>query len=446
MGGDDERRRAGADSAGAGHGLGAHDPVGQLSPQPWMQWPETRTVIAALTADGAEVRFVGGCVRDALLHRPVKDIDIATPDPPERVVALLEAAGLKAVPTGMDHGTVTAVAGRRTFEVTTLRRDVETDGRHAVVEWSADWKADAARRDFTINAMSARPDGAVFDYFDGLRHLAHGRIVFVGRPTVRIREDVLRILRFFRFYARYGRPPPDRDALKACQMLAGELRHLSVERIRDELLKILETDAAANVLLLMRGERVLEVVLPEAHEFGRLRQLVFLETRGLCLEEVGTDPLRRLAAVLKNGPETAAAVAERLKLSAREAARLTAAADTEGGPAPQWSRAARVALLRRVGREAFRDRALLRWAGQRAEEGRTDARVTDAWIRLLEDARTLPVPEFPLRGRDVLAFGVPPGPEVGRILRDLEEWWESQDFRPDRDALLAEARRRIPGS
>lgn len=424
-------------------------PMGQLSPQPWMAWPQTHAVIAALTARGAEVRFVGGCVRDALLHRPCKDIDIATPDRPEVVMELLAAAGLKVVPTGLSHGTVTAVAGegtdQRTFEVTTLRRDVATDGRHAEVEWTTDWVADAARRDFTINAMSATPDGAVYDYFDGLAHLHHGRVMFVGRPQARIREDYLRILRFFRFYARFGRPPIDHDALKACQMLAGGIDDLSAERVRDELLKILEAEAAPDVLLLMRGERVLAHVLPEAAEFGRLRQVVFLETRGLRLPGLEVDPLRRLAAVLADDAD-AAAVAARFRLSNHQTARLAAMVDGTMRPWPTLDRQERQALLRRAGRDAVRDRALILWSGQRALEGHVMAQRTAEWVALLDDAATLEIPEFPLRGQDLLDLGQTPGPGVGQLLAELEAGWEAGGYRADRDTLLALARTKLTGS
>jgi len=420
--------------------------MGQLSPQPWMEWPQTRAVLAALTAGGSEVRFVGGCVRDALLHLPSKDIDIATPEVPERVVALLNAAGIKAVPTGIAHGTVTAVVGegaeQRTFEITTLRRDVATDGRHAEVEWTTDWAADAARRDFTINAMSATPDGAVYDYFDGLEHLHHGRIVFVGRAMSRIREDYLRILRFFRFYARFGRPPINREGLKACQALADGLDGLSGERVRAELFRILETNAAADVLLEMRGERVLQHVLPEATDVGRLRQMIFLETRGLRMDGLKADPLRRLAAVVGDGAD-AATLAQRLKLSTREADRLAVMTDVSVRPWPTMGTVERQGLLRRVGREAVRDRALLLWSGQRALEGRTDSRNTAAWVSLLEDAANLAVPAFPLRGRDLLELGMTPGPHLGAVLHELESWWETAAYVPDREAVLAEARVRL---
>ena len=187
--------------------LRSNQPVGKLHPQPWMTAPETRLVLEALAEAGCEVRFIGGCVRDAVLKRPVRDIDLALPLPPDQVINLLRQAGIKVIPTGVDHGTVTAVVSSMHFEITTLRMDVETYGRRAKVAFIDDWSADAARRDFTFNALSCTPDGDIYDYFDGLEDLGHGRVRFVGDARDRIGEDVLRLLRFFRFYAHYGRPP-----------------------------------------------------------------------------------------------------------------------------------------------------------------------------------------------------------------------------------------------
>ncbi|KAF0137295.1 MAG: poly(A) polymerase [Rhodospirillaceae bacterium] len=264
-------------------------PVGQLPPQPWLTHPATRRVIAALTAEGGEVRFVGGCVRDALLQRSVNDIDLATPERPELVLARLAQASLRALPTGLAHGTVTALVDGQTFEITTLRRDVACDGRRAVVAYTDNWAEDAARRDFTINALSADPAGSVYDPFDGLPDLHHGRVRFVGSPRTRIEEDVLRLLRYFRFHGWYGRPPPDREALAACRALAPRLATLSAERVRDELWKILLVPDPASMLLLMQGERVLAHVLPEAGAFGCLRLLAWFEGHGLRVEGTSTS-------------------------------------------------------------------------------------------------------------------------------------------------------------
>ena len=422
-------------------------PIGQLSPQVWRDWPETRAVIAAFQAEGVEVRFVGGCVRDALAHRPVRDVDLATPAPPDRVVALLEQAGLKAVPTGLAHGTITAVVGSRAFEITTLRQDVETDGRHARVRWSSDWMADAARRDFTLNALSARPeDGAVFDYFEGLEDLAHKRVRFIGRPLDRIDEDVLRILRFFRFQATYGGAGVNADALAACRLRAPRLAELSGERVRDELLKIIAAERATETLLLMRGERILNVILPEATHFGRLRQMVFFETRGLRLPGLAVDPLRRLAALIEADQSAVPALADRLRLSGEQRKRLAALAapaEEETTPTPALSPHQRRAVLHRLGPGLFLDRALLAWAEERAQEGHTDAQGSAAWITLLEEAAHGPLPSFPLRGHYLLALGLDPGPAVGRLLRVLEDWWLHHGCHPTHTDVLEEARRRL---
>lgn len=257
------------------------DPVGQLSPQDWLDAPETKAVLAALTADGAEVRFVGGCVRDAILRRPIKDVDIATHDPPQRVLALLDEAGITAIPTGIDHGTVTAVMGKEHFEITTLREDVESYGRHARVAYTSDWAADAARRDFTMNAMFADAQGRVYDPFNGLADLGAGHIRFVGNPLRRIEEDVLRLLRYFRFQAHYGRPPMDREALSACRKMAPRLATLSGERVAGEILRLLLAPDPASVMVVMQAEKILEHVLPEATALARLKVLSWLDRKSV---------------------------------------------------------------------------------------------------------------------------------------------------------------------
>jgi poly(A) polymerase len=410
-------------------------PVGQLSPQPWFTAPQTHQVIAALQAGGKKVRFVGGCVRDSLAGKPVKDVDIATPDSPETVIALLEGAGLRAIPTGIDHGTITALCDGETYEITTLREDVETDGRHAVVAWTNDWMADAARRDLTINALSASPEGAVYDYFDGLQDLAHGRVRFVGRAMDRISEDALRILRFFRFHGRYGRGSPNADALEACRAQVAALKDLSGERIAQELLKILAAPSATEIMLAMQGIRVLATILPELKNIGALRQLVFLETRGLCLPGLAPDPLRRLSCLIGSAVE-AEAVADRLRLSNSQRHRLVAVFGLEMPPL-DLPHAAFRRILRRSGGVVMADVLLRHWAEQRAVEARTNATQTEVYRQRLEDAFSWDAPRYPLQGRDLLAAGLPPGPELGRLLAAGERYWEEQDFAPSAADILA---------
>jgi poly(A) polymerase len=409
-------------------------PVGRLDPQPWMTAPETRAVIAALTAEGAEVRFVGGCVRDAVIGRPVKDIDIATHDPPERVMALLRRAGITVVPTGLKHGTVTAVIGPSHFEITTLRRDVETFGRHATVEFTDDWIADAARRDLTINALFCAPDGRLFDPFGGLADLRAGRVRFVGDASTRIREDVLRLLRFFRFYAWYGTPPPDEAALAAARALAPLLPSLSGERVCGETLKLLAAPNPAPVVTLMRDLGVLANFLAEGTNIARLAAMVTVEGVAPPRLVPSADPIRRLAALIDGGIAAALAVATRLRLSNAERDRLVA---LSAGPWPvvDLDGPARRRLLYRLNADRFRNAALYAWADA-LSGGATGDRRAEEWLELIACADTT-LPSFPLKGRDALELGLPPGPEIGRLMDEVEAWWIDGDFRADRAACLA---------
>jgi poly(A) polymerase len=404
----------------------------RLPRQPWMSAPATRAVVAALTAGGSEVRFVGGCVRDALLGRAVTDIDIATPDEPARVIELLEAAGLKAVPTGIDHGTVTAVALHQPFEITTLRRDVESYGRRAKVAFTDDWIEDAARRDFTFNAMSCAPDGQLYDPFGGAADLEAKRVRFVGDAEARIREDVLRLLRFFRFYAHYGAPPPDAEALAAVERLAPLLPTLSGERIAAETLKLLAARDPATVLRLMQHHGVLAHFLPEGSQLDRLARLTAIE-RSLNLKP---EPPRRLAAVLES-EAAARAVAARWHLSNALRDRLVEAL-TPPAPTPALDDKTRRVLRYELTAEAFRDRGLLAWAGDES------AREV-GWRELIALTDWTP-PRFPLRAQDAIELGIAPGPALGELLRDMERWWIEGDFRADRRACLAELKRRVGGA
>ena len=401
-----------------------------------MTAPQTRAVFAALTTAGAEVRFVGGCVRDAICGRSVHDIDIATTAPPERAVELLEKAGIRVVPTGIDHGTVTAITDGRSFEVTSLRVDVETDGRRARVAFTDDWVADAARRDFTINALSSTLDGDIYDPFGGINDLSRGLVRFVGNARERIEEDALRLLRYFRFFAHYGRPPPDLDALAACRALAPKLSGLSGERVRAEMLRILLAPEPADAIVLMHGERILDHVLPEAGDVGRLRVMSWLESHALKMPSVASDALRRLASLLSNDATGAEKVAARWRLSNAETARLTTLAEAplafDGLGEDDVRRA-----LRTLGADLVRDLVLLDWAGAAAIDSHQPPARTCAWIGTLEAAEAWTSFDFPLKGRDVFALGIAAGPEIGRLLGAAEAWWDAGGCRADRDTCLA---------
>jgi len=383
----------------------------------------------ALARAGGEeaARFVGGCVRNAVIGAPVRDIDIATTLTPPQVIAALEAAALKAVPTGIEHGTVTAVALGKPFEITTLRRDVETDGRRAVVAFTTDWAEDAARRDFRLNALYADMAGRIYDPTgQGLADARAGRVVFVGDPAMRIAEDALRIPRYFRFLAWYGRGEPDAAALAACAGHRALVKGLSAERVGHELTTLLAAADPKGAMRLMAQAGVLALLVPDAAGLERFDGLVRIETDILFSE----DPLLRLAALLPSDPAAGLATATRLRLSNAGRDRLAAALGSDP-PLVSWMspRETRRAVYR-LGVETFCDRALLAWAAS----DRPAAAVQ--WRALLAMARTWTPPTLPLTGAEVMAAGVPEGPLVGAVLREVETWWIDNDFVDDKLSLV----------
>ena len=400
-----------------------------LPPQSWMTRPATLAVMAALEAAGGAgcARFVGGCVRNALLRRPITDVDIATTLTPDQVTRALESAGLRAIPTGVDHGTVTAVSSGQPFEITTLRRDVETDGRRAVVAFTTDWAEDAERRDFRLNALYADAEGRIFDPTGGgLEDARAGRIVFVGDAEMRIREDALRILRFFRFQAWYGKGEPDAKGLAACAALKDLIRNLSAERVSAELLKLLAAEDPRGVMRLMAQTGVLAVALPEAQGLERFERLVGIETEMLFTE----DALLRLAALLPDDPATATALAERLRLSNAQRDRLVAALSPQPRLVSWMSPKETRKLVYRLGAQALCDRVTLAWAAS------DRPKAAPQWRALLPTAQSWTPPRFPLTGDEVLAAGVPKGPLVGEVMREVEDWWVDNDFPDDKLALI----------
>lgn len=383
-----------------------------LPDAPWRRRPGLDRLLDALGARHGETRFVGGCVRDTLLGLDVSDIDLATRLAPGEVMRRLEEARIKAVPTGLAHGTVTAVIAGRPVEVTTLRRDVATDGRRATIAYTEDWREDAARRDFTINALFADPaNGAIFDYFDGLADLEARRVRFIGDPLTRIAEDHLRILRFFRFHARFGRGDPDPAGLDACATRANDLMALSRERIADELLKLLALPDPAPSVALMIARGILRPVLPEIEGAGRLASLVATERAA----GIGPAPIRRLAALLPADPALAGAVAARLRLSKLQTRRLVCAAAASLDE-PQ-------VLAYEIGSAEAIDRLLL--------QGRAEPFVAalESWTR----------PRLPLGGGDLIAMGLPQGPIVAKTLQSIERAWARAGF-PGEEATRALAR------
>ena len=388
----------------------------KLDAAKWRKRRGMTKLLRALDADAGVTRYVGGAVRDDLLGLPISDLDLATRLRPEQVVDRLQAAKIKAVPTGIDHGTVTAVSDGQVVEITSLRRDVSTDGRRATIAFTDDWKEDAARRDFTINALSADPkSGEIFDYFGGLEDLEGRHIRFIGDPLQRIAEDHLRILRFFRFHARFGAGEPDAAALDACTARANDLMALSRERIADELLKLLALPDPAPTVEIMLKRDILRPVLPEIGK-DRLRDieaLIVSEHRAA----IEADALRRLAALLPRQSDVAEEIAARLRLSNKARKRLACAAVNDLLASPQ-------VLAYRVGPECAVDRLML--------AGKT------------EDAATIrgwKPPRLPIGGGSLMARGVPEGPMIARTLRQIEDRWVESGFPKDSafDRIVEEA-------
>jgi poly(A) polymerase len=388
----------------------------------WLHWPETKALAQAVTP----LRFVGGCVRDALLAREVRDVDAATPLQPPQVMKLLKAAGMKAIPTGIDHGTVTAIVGTRQFEITTLRRDVSTDGRHATVAFTEDWQEDASRRDFTMNALSCDAEGKVYDYFSGAEDALAGHVRFIGDAHERIREDGLRILRFFRFFAYYGSEAVDAAGIKACSELANLIDQLSGERIQQEMFKLLTAERAASVVGLMQRHSIWPYVIKSIVKTETLDRLPPL----LRKASHAPDPLLSLALLLRgttgNIPLLIDAINARWKLSRVHYKHLGSLCRADAS----WHMADDSHYKKQIrawGKELFIDRAILAMA-----EGAEEASALVA-IAL---AQSWEIPAFPVTGDDLIALGIRPGQKLGATLAELEAAWEESGYELNKEALL----------
>lgn len=410
--------------------------MNSLAGQDWFEKPALKRIFALLNADGGEVRIVGGAVRNALMDLPVVDVDMATTLTPDVVVERAKAAGIKSVPTGIEHGTVTLVIDGEGFEVTTLRRDVETNGRHAQVAFGTDWQTDAERRDLTINALYANEKGEIIDLIDGLPDVESRTVRFIGDAAMRIAEDYLRVLRFFRFFAHYGSGRPDADGLRASARAKDKLGTLSAERVWSETKKLLSARDPSRALLWMRQSGVLSEILPETEKWGidAIHGLVATE------QALGwaADPMLRLAAIVPPDRERLAALAARLRLSKAEAAYFTHWASAPAVD-PEMKETALDRLLYRQGVEGVKTRLKLALASARADlsAGDTSMQKVARLSTLLTRAEKFRKPAFPLSGADVMAVGVEAGPKVGEVLKSLEEKWIDVNFSLDRAALTA---------
>lgn len=399
-----------------------------ISRTAWMDSPETLTVMMALCGQpddqGDEARFVGGCVRDALLNRKVYDIDIATVFTPEEVIERLTTAKIKAIPTGIDHGTVTGVVNGHPFEITTLRCDVETYGRKAKVDYTQDWAKDAKRRDFTMNALYANIHGEVFDYVDGLNDAQHGIVRFIGDAHHRIEEDVLRILRFYRFYAHYGRQAIDQDSQAACRDMVKGLAQLSAERIQTEFLKLLMAENPIPTLTHMKDDGVFNAILQQITQIETLANLIALETK----LDSKTYVIRRLAALIKAEAQIAADLSTDLKLSNQDQTALGFLCTSDHDISDQASDHDIRKKIYETDRDRVRNMMLL----TAARKGVT----ADQIEPLYHLATKTRLPRFPMTGDDLLERGVTPGKTFGNILKTVETWWIDHDFEPGRTACL----------
>jgi len=399
----------------------------------WLTAGPLTRLLGVLDCDGEEARVVGGAVRNSLLGMPIAEVDVATTAVPEEVVKRVTGAGFRPVPTGIEHGTVTVVIDKQPFEVTTLRKDIETYGRHAKVEFGRDWKADAERRDFTINALSATRDGAVYDYTGGLDDLAHRRVRFIGDPAKRIAEDYLRILRFFRFHAAYGTSDhPDAIGLAACIAGRNGLDQLSRERVRMEMLKLVVAPHAVPTLISMTDAGLL------LRGLGGVSYLASFENMAKVEAAIGTEPnaVRRLGALAVAVPEDAERLWQRLRLANNEYERLASMGEGWGRISPLYGEKAAKALLYRLRPQQFTDRVLLGWA-------RSQATAHDAdWRGLATLPQRWTAPVFPLKAADFMKRGVAQGPALGAALAAAEQAWIMAGF-PDNasalDAIASEA-------
>ncbi|MHC5307892.1 CCA tRNA nucleotidyltransferase [Bartonella sp. LJL80] len=403
---------------------------------PWLQKKGLQKLLLCLSLNGDEARIVGGAVRNQLMGKPINDVDIATTCLPDETISSAQKAGFKAIPTGYEFGTITVVANGEAYEVTTLRADIETDGRHAKVLFGRDWQQDAQRRDFTINALYADASGKIYDDVGGLADIASGTLRFIGEAEERIREDYLRILRFFRFFAWYGRGRPDAEGLKACTRLKAGVEQLSSERVWAEMKKLLSAPDPSRALLWMRQTGVLTVVLPETEKWG-IDAIHALVDTGRAIGWTD-DPMLRLESLLPPDAVRLDIMAKRLRFSKAEKDRILNWAKTD----PIQSDCADLALKKliyRKGRQPVLDKLALALADARARAINDDQALLQAgrFARLRDLAESFELPTFPVSGKDMLLRGFTNGPLLGQALKAMEQSWIDSGFLMDRDTLIA---------
>ena len=403
----------------------------------WTDNSEIRSVLSAITGDGKEARFIGGCVRDHILGERVSDLDIATLEPPNRIIELLNNAGIKAITTGIKYGTVTAITSNK-IEITTLRRDIKTDGRYAVVEYTQDWEQDAARRDFTINALSVDLNGNIFDYFTGQQDLMSKVIKFIGLAQNRINEDYLRILRYFRLIATHGLSVGDDADLQACVKNIDKILEISAERLRSELFKILSSNMRNDIVSTMYQEGILQVIIPDVTSPERFLKLVELESNLFLPKRVFPDPIRRLAALVETSSDAVVKITKILKLSKIEQKRLTNMKTRTSEIFWNMTNNELRQVIYKRGNEEVIDIALLNWASMATSKPNNLKDAEDGWLKIISYIQENCCQELrlPIKGQDVIDLGILPGKKISKLLYEVEKWWLNSGCLANRKACI----------
>lgn len=406
-------------------------PTCNLSPLPiWMNFSETQEVFNILSANGLEVRFVGGCVRDSLLGLNTSDIDIATPEEPNRVLDRLNQAGILTINKGLSYGTVGIILNTKRYEITTLRKDVMSYGRKAEVKFVDDWIEDSQRRDFTINSLSCKIDGSLFDPMGGIDDLLAGRVRFIGDPIKRIEEDNLRLLRFFRFFAWYGKGSPETSSLNACIVKADSINKLSGDRLCNEMLKLLIAKNPIKSIKLMADTGVLSILLPGINGCGVLHDLLSLEV--ITHDDVLDDPILRLAALIQGSSILPEVVSRRLNFSQKREGQLLSLCTDLNKLTPSEFELHSKVIFYNLGTNSSLANIFLNWA----IDGGVKSPNIDGWFNLYNNYKCWERPVFPINGKDIIKLGIPSGVSVGSYLKILENWWVGRDFLPSRKELL----------
>ncbi len=403
-----------------------------------MKHEAVASIFNAIEAQGYEVRFVGGCVRDAIAGRAIADIDIASTSPPKKTLSILNDAGINGIPTALKYGTITAIIDDTCYEITSLRRDRENYGRHALIEFTDNWFEDAKRRDFTFNAMSADRNGVLYDPFNGREDLLSGSVKFIGCPNMRIQEDYLRILRYFRFFGSLSTSIPEPNIIKSCQDFSDNLHTLSGERIRDEMWKILSVHNVLSTLKVMDRAGILKKILPEFYNIKLLSAILKITKGRKSISITKNHSLQNLSALIVGGPrpEVIESIALRWKLSNKEKSRL-ARFVTPINPQQNNFNTYLFEELYEHGLEDIRSRIIINWAKELTNPGKNKNSYSGFWSDIMDRCEQWRAPQFPLNGRDVMSFGIAQGATVAHILNETKEWWINADFPMQRDVCLA---------